>query len=751
MIPILYAANENTFTTYGIGALSDAVSCVVTEERNGQYELLMQYPITGKLYDELAAERIIKAKAHPIGDDQLFRIYRMSKPIRGIVTVYAQHISYDLSGIPVAPFTSSYTVTGAMAYLFTGTSFIGSSSISGSKAVSCTEPKSIRAMLGGTQGSLLDLWGGEYRWDNFTVYLNANRGSDKGVVIEYGKDLTALVADHDLTEVYSELLPYATYTDSAGTMHTVVGNAQAITSVITRQKSLIKDFTAILGLSAGTAPTVNQIDTAAQNWLSNNPLGYETPSLTVSFVEGEHGADYPASAARIDLCDTVTIRYTALGVDVKAKVVKSQYDTLLERYTQLTIGKPRANMATTVATLSDEVTEVQTYPSRWSDAIALATKLITGNTGGYVVLHEGSDGTPYELLIMDDPDINAAQNVWRWNVNGLGFSSSGYNGTYATAITANGTIVADFIQTGEIQDALGNNSWNLNTGYLKLKDGELNITYRKAYNHEDYDATDVSTVQNYINGVITSLTDAQWEKYDFIGDRDITNWNKTRIEQMIALQEDTVKTVVTLVSSSVDPNDGINSSVYVPALGTSSGKGVTGTMSGAGLYSSYISAKKIKALRQLLVDSGGAESISIDDTNITLKNATYTKTITASGPTVEGGNSSSDTSVPNNTITELASFDIEPGTYIITATARFASNATGARRFCIRTGSTAGISTNLVRELQAYVAAASGATTCVNLCGIQTFTQANTLHLYVQQHSGGALGTSWAWHYVRLA
>lgn len=137
---------------------------------------------------------------------------------------------------------------------------------------------------------------------------------------------------------------------------------------------------------------------------------------------------------------------------------------------------------------------------------------------------------------------------------------------------------------------------------------------------------------------------------------------------------------------------------------------------------------------------------------IVLMDSTHTKIITASGPTVEGGNSSSDTSVPNNTVTELASFDIdEPGTYIITATARFASNATGARRFCIRSGDVAGISTNLVRELQAYVAAASGATTCVNICGIQTFNSSSTLHLYVQQHSGGALGTSWAWHYVRLA
>lgn len=747
MIPILYEKTENNFTTYGIGALSDVVSCVVPEERNGQYELVMTYPISGKQYDEIQAERIVKAKAKPLGDDQLFRIYRMSKPIRGIVTIYARHISYDLSGDVVLPFTGTYAPQQALNAVLANTGFTGHTDKSGSKTFGTDIPKSSRSMLGGTEGSVLDQWGGEYKWDNFDVYLNTSRGMDKDVVIEYGKNLTELVADHDLSAVYSELLPYATYTDGTGS-HTVTGDPIAITSVITRAKTLIKDFT-----SEFEGPmTKAQLNAAAAAWLADNPLGYETPSLTVSFINLPAPVNYPAAAATIDLCDTVTIRYTALGVDVKAKVVSCEYDTLLERYTRLTIGKPRASMADTVANLTDQANVVADYPALWKSAIEVATQMITGNAGGNVVLHEGPDGKPFELLIMDDPDITQATKVWRWTLGGLGYSTNGYAGPYELAITADGRINANFILTGKIQDALGNNSWDLNTGYLKLKDGELNITYKKTYNHEDYDATDVSTVQNYINGVITSLTDAQWEKYDFIGDRDITNWNKTRIEQMIALQKDTEKTVVTLVSSSADPNNGMYSSIYVPALGTSPGAGVTGTMSGARLYSNYISAKKIKALRQLLVDSGGTKAISIDDTNITLKDATYTKTITASGPTVEGGNSSRDTSVPNNTVTELASFDIdEPGTYIITATARFASNTTGARRFCIRSGDVAGISTNLVQELQAYVAAASGATTCVNICGIQTFNGSNTLHLYVQQHSGGSLGTSWAWHYVRLA
>lgn len=448
MIPVLYAANETDFTTYGIGALRDTTSCIVTEQYNGEFEMIMQYPITGKLYEELAAERIIKAKAWDVRDPQLFRIYRISRPLRGIVTIYAQHISYDLAGIALAPFSGSYTAAGAMAYMFTGTPYTGISDKSGTKTVKTIEPKSVRAMLGGSEGSLLDLWGGEYTFDNFTVKLNVHRGSDKGVVIEYGKNLTELTADNDLTEVYTQLQPYARYTDSSETEHVVTAPAISITSVISRTKTLIRDFTDALQLDQGVVPTAAQITAAATSWLSDNTLGYETPSITVSFEPAKGGANYPVVG--LELGDTVTIRYTKLGVDVKARIVETEYDTLADRYKKMTVGKPRANMAATVASLTETAQAVQEYPNRWSDAIAAATKLITGNSGGYVVIHEGTDGKPYEILIMDTPDINTAVNVWRWNINGLGFSSNGYAGPYATAITYDGSINADFITSGTI-------------------------------------------------------------------------------------------------------------------------------------------------------------------------------------------------------------------------------------------------------------------------------------------------------------
>lgn len=475
MIPILYEANETAFISYGIGPLTDAVDCTVYEQYNGEFELIMLYPVTGKLYEELAAERIIKAKAWDVRDPQLFRIYRITRPLRGIVTVYAQHISYDLAGKALDPFSGEYTPTGALAYLLTGTRYTGTSDKTGAKTVKTIEPKSIRAMLGGSEGSLLDLWGGEYTFDNFTISLKTKRGSDKGVVIEYGKNLTELTADNDLSEVYTELYPFAKYYDDSETERVVTAPRIPITSVISRGKTLTKDFTETLGLDPGKRPTVAQITAAANNWLSNNNLGYETPSITVSFEPAKGGANYPKVG--LELGDTVTIRYTKLGVDVKARIVETEYDALAERYKKMVIGKPRANMANTVAALSDTIQTVQEYPTRWSDAIAVATRLITGNAGGYVVLHEGADGKPYEILIMDTPDIGTATNIWRWNLNGLGFSQNGYEGPYATAITYDGSINADFIKSGEINADL------ITAGCLRVLDANGNVLFEADQNN----------------------------------------------------------------------------------------------------------------------------------------------------------------------------------------------------------------------------------------------------------------------------
>lgn len=489
MIPVLYRADATVFTTFGIGALSDCLSCEVTEERNGAFELVMKYPITGKNYDELVSERLIKAKPNDTAKDQVFRIYRITTPLNGVVSVYAQHISYDLSNIAALKWSSeNISPTLAMERVFQNTAtphnFTCQTEYSEAKAFSVSKPQSVRACLGGVAGSFLDLWGGEYEWDNFKVIHHQRRGQQTGVVIEYGKNLTQMEHDADNTDVYTDILPYAVQTDEAGN-ETVVTLPEVLISItgseLVRRKTLIKDFTE--NFDFGVTITEDALRAKANSYLAANPKGVTAPTLTVAFEPLWKQPEYAAVLERVSLCDTVTIRHSVLGITAKAKVIKTVYDTLSEKYVSVTLGNAKSNFINTVSETQQTVQQVSTkidrFPALLNSAISSATSLITGQSGGYVVINTNEvTGEPYELLVMDAPSVTEAINIWRWNVGGLGFSHNGYNGPYETAITSDGQIVADFITSGTLvaniikagvlssQD--GSSYWDLETGEIHL-------------------------------------------------------------------------------------------------------------------------------------------------------------------------------------------------------------------------------------------------------------------------------------------
>ena len=209
MIPILYSPTTTSFTTGGIGKLIDAGSCIVTEERNGSYELEMTYPITGHLYDEIKQRSIIFAKPSPAQSEQPFRVYRITKPLNKVVTIYAAHISYDLSGIPVTNFTSQ-SVQAALTALTTSSvisnPFTFWSDKTNSGVMEIETPTPCRTIL----SNILDIYGGEYEFDKYTVKLHSLRGFDNGVSIKYGKNLTDLEQDENCSNVYTGVLPYWT-------------------------------------------------------------------------------------------------------------------------------------------------------------------------------------------------------------------------------------------------------------------------------------------------------------------------------------------------------------------------------------------------------------------------------------------------------------------------------------------------------------------------------------------------------------
>ena len=212
MIPILFEATETQFNTNGIGRLSDAISCQVEENLNGLYELTMVYPITGQHYAAIEENRIILAEPFEGGDWQPFMIYRISRPLNGIVTINAEHISYLLNKIIIMPYSAG-SCTQALSFLpnyaANDCPFTFWSDISGAtRGYVVRQPGGLRAALGGSEGSVLDTFGGEYEFDNWEVKLHSHRGTDNNVRITYGKNLTGLRASVNIGSTITGVMAY---------------------------------------------------------------------------------------------------------------------------------------------------------------------------------------------------------------------------------------------------------------------------------------------------------------------------------------------------------------------------------------------------------------------------------------------------------------------------------------------------------------------------------------------------------------
>lgn len=455
MKPILFPSTATEFNTQGLGVLTDAISCTVTEERNGAFELTMQYPDTGVHFGEITDRCIIYAIPSPYRAPQPFRIYRITRPMDGIIMVYAQHITYDLSGVPLNPFTainapdalSKLSLNAAVDSPFT---FWTDKSTVASFAVST--PSSTRSVLGGSSGSILDVYGGEYEWDGFTVRLYGHRGYDNGVVISYGKNLTDIEQDRNISNVATGIYPY--WTNAEGAL--VTCDPKIVNAPGTY------DFTRVVPVDFSNdfegQPTPEQLQTRAEKYVEDNKIGIPKTSITASFVQLEQFPEYEdlALLEKCDLCDTVTIRYPQLGVEAKAEIVKIETDVLLERYNSVEIGDVRTNIADTIVGQQQEIKQKpsETY---LREAVLALTETILGASGGAVrLLDTNSDGMPDTLYIADDPDPTKARKVWRFNHEGWGASKNGYNGPFSYGATLENGMVADFITAGTLNADLVN-------------------------------------------------------------------------------------------------------------------------------------------------------------------------------------------------------------------------------------------------------------------------------------------------------
>nr|WP_319218574.1 phage tail spike protein [uncultured Trichococcus sp.] len=466
---VLYKANETDFNTLGLGVLRDAISPLVTEERNGQFELAMSYPVDGALFGEIQNDRIIKADAGQKLKAQRFKIIRITKPAGGIVKVYAEHVSYlsqDLALKPSVSFNGNATqaLTSWKNNIVDEHPFTIFSDVqtTGSGIWTIDKVENARRALGGVTGSILDTYGGEYRFDNHHIGLYANRGSDSGALIAYGKNLTDIEQEEEIANTYTSIYPYTNIRDEEGNESLLTLPEYFVDSEHTSNYARRKIKT--VNFQQDDITTIEQLRERAQQYIVDNDIGVPSVNLTVKFVDLSKTLDYKdlALIEEINLCDQVTVYYDKLGIRQKAKVIKTVWNVALDRYEELIIGKAKANLSQSIGTTVDG--KLETVVTDLNSVRISAD----GKTKIFIGVAE-----PVATNINDlwyKPVEDGGVEMYRWDgvIWGLQKSSAGaLAGTIDFANIQAINIDANAITTGILS---GSNMW------LNLVTGEMHFT-----------------------------------------------------------------------------------------------------------------------------------------------------------------------------------------------------------------------------------------------------------------------------------
>lgn len=371
MIPRLYESTETAFTTFGICTLAEATSCIVTEERNGEYTLDMEYPTDGLFFNELKVDRIILAQAHEKDTQaQPFRIESISGDMGGVVQIEAVHISYMLNWVIIGRFTSNISTSvhvrsplnywnQYVAHMLSASNPFTmqtdmSESCPTSYVIGIEEALPLRMLLGGVEGSMLDHWNGEFEWDRFVVKYNEHRGVDNGVRITYGKNLTGLNWETDVSDTYTSVVAFWRQEED-GVVTYVESDVMALyptTNPFAFERTIIVDASS----EYQTAPTKAQLNSYAQSYARRNAV-YPTVSVKVNFVPIWQTEEYKEyiDFEQVNICDYVTIVYPPLNLELKAQVVKTVYNVLLDRYDSLEISTIKKSLASTIFAMQKQI------------------------------------------------------------------------------------------------------------------------------------------------------------------------------------------------------------------------------------------------------------------------------------------------------------------------------------------------------------------------------------------------------------
>ena len=340
MIPILYEKTETEFISNGIARLRDVIEATVVEERNGLYELDFQYPVDGANYDLIQIGRIVGVTHDETGDIQPFDIVSFEKPIDGIVAFHCTHISYRMSYMTVRSNVSRNSLADVFTHLETYSqpacpfTFWTDKTSTGYCAALQSIPNTVRQILGGTEGSVLDAYGGEYEFDKWTVKLWANRGQYRDFSIRYGVNLLDYNEEYDSSGCYSSCRPY--WTDSTTT---IIGDKQTSGSLPPsgREQCVPLD----LSEKFENAPTKAQVEAAAVTLMSSTNPTIPSQSITVSFVRLQDMGEYAAyqNLLQCKLCDTINVIFPDFNGSGTFKIVRTTWNVLKGKYEEMELGE----------------------------------------------------------------------------------------------------------------------------------------------------------------------------------------------------------------------------------------------------------------------------------------------------------------------------------------------------------------------------------------------------------------------------
>lgn len=454
---ILYDANCKDFNNNGIGILKDSLKCEVSEALNGELVLDMEYPITSKYIEFIINENIIKCDAG-LEEDQLFRIKHV-KPNFDTITIYGEHISYDLADNfleDVFPqnLNGSACLDWILSHTLDSHNFNSFSDIQTVSSARYVRKNPIEAIVGDLENSFVNLWGGELERNNYTIKMLNRRGNDKGYKIRYRKNLTGLDFTIDNSNIVTKIMPQGynglflpeKYIDSP-----LINNyPHKKVKVIEFSDVKVKENADEEEGFATAEEAYQELRRLCNLKYSEENIDKPTVNLKVDFVDLSQTTEYQdyTFLESVSMGDTIRVELDYTQVEVR--VIKTTYDALLHRYTKLELGEFKANYITDsqkdiTNTIRKETDTIET--SVLLQAKQNATEQLTAALGGYVYK------TQNELFIMDTDNPNTAKKVWRWNLNGLGYSKNGINGPYELAMTQDGRIVADFITAGQMDVA----------------------------------------------------------------------------------------------------------------------------------------------------------------------------------------------------------------------------------------------------------------------------------------------------------